>query len=167
MIKKAVFILLLLISIICYLILFKAEINPFRSKKTMKNFTNLQDREQVQIKVGQEIINVEIVNTPSSTTQGLSGREKIGTKGMLFIFPKTEIRYFWMKDMNFDIDIVWIANKKVVEISSDVPKPESNTPDYKLDTYSPNGPVNMVLELNKGVAKELNIKPGDNVELVP
>jgi uncharacterized membrane protein (UPF0127 family) len=163
MIKRAIFILLLVISVISYLILNKDVVNL---QKNMKNFSDLLDREHVQIKVGEKIINVEVVNTPKSTAQGLSGRDEIGTQGMLFIFPKTETRYFWMKDMNFDIDIVWITDSKVIDISRNVPTPQPNTPDFKLETYSAKDSVNMVLELNSGVAQEYNINPGDVVQLV-
>lgn len=163
MIKKVIFIFLLVISVICYLILQKVEVS---SKKVVKDFKNLSDREHVQIKVGEKTLNVEVVNTPQSTSQGLSGREEIGTDGMLFVFPKIETRYFWMKDMNFDIDIVWIADETVIDISRNTPKPQPNTPDFKLETYSSKEGVNMVLEINKGKAQELNINPGDVVQLV-
>ena len=130
------------------------------------NFNKLTDREVVDIKINDQIIKVEVVNTPKSTTLGLSGRDDIGQEGMLFIFPTSENRYFWMKDMKFDIDIVWIEDDQVVEITKNVPKPEENTPDNRLLTYSPNQNINMVLELNKAGAEKYNINPGDVVQLV-
>lgn len=168
MIKKTIFIFLLITSVIFYIVLQKSN---YSSKQVVKDFKNMLDREHIQIKVGEKTLNVEVVNTPGSTLQGLSGREKIGADGMLFVFPKTETRYFWMKDMRFDIDIIWIhgnnnENYEVVEISRNVPKPVLETPDYKLETYSANKGVNMVLELNKGSAQEFNINLGDVVKIV-
>jgi hypothetical protein len=110
-------------------------------------------------------LNVEVVNTPQSTTQGLSGRNEIGSDGMLFIFPTTEIRYFWMKDMKFDLDLVWIANGQVIEVTKSVSKPDENTPDYRLETYHAQKAADMVLEIKSGDAQINEISPGDVVLL--
>lgn len=155
-----------------------------------KTFATLQNREKIQIKLtnqqaavavvaqnstppeGEQVadqshtLTVEVVNTPAAMAQGLSGRTEIGADGMLFIFPTKEIKYFWMKDMQFDIDIVWIAGETVVGVSEQVPKPEAGTPDFRLETYSSSEPVNIVLELPSGDAKQLNISSGTVVQLV-
>lgn len=61
----------------------------------------------------QELL-VEVVKTRESITKGLSLREDLvsfdGQKldGLLFIFPKSNIQSFWMKDMLFNIDICWL-----------------------------------------------------------
>lgn len=135
-------------------------------QKKLQSFDDLTDRQQVQIQVGQKVMTVEVVNTPQSTTLGLSGRDKIGADGMLFIFPAQQIRYFWMKDMQFDIDIVWIANNQVIEVTQAVPKPAENTPDYRLQTYSATSEVNMVLELPAFAAQTYGISSGDTVQLL-
>lgn len=171
MLKKAIFIFLLLISIVCYIVLQKSGKEIFESNRT---FEDLYDREIVEvifnsneeIKEGQESIKVEVVNTPASTTQGLSGRDEIGVDGMLFIFPTSENRYFWMKNMKFDLDIVWLNDKKVLSISRNVPKPEENTPDNRLETYSPDENVDMVLEIYSNDSEKYKINPGDVVQLV-
>ncbi len=145
-----------------------------QDKVQKRTFSELQDREHVKItfnknqevQEGQETISVEVVNTPQSTTQGLSGRTEIGANGMLFIFPVKQIRYFWMKDMNFDIDMIWIAEGKVVEVTSAVPKPLPETPDNRLQTYSSQQEVDMVLEVNANDAQKYTINPGDVVQLV-
>ncbi|GIK84440.1 MAG: hypothetical protein BroJett025_10620 [Patescibacteria group bacterium] len=170
MYKKVVFSVLLLVFSMLYI----AVRNSQQMKNNTKSFSDLQDRELVQIvfnkdqavQTGQEAITVEIVNTVESTTLGLSGRPEIGTDGMLFIFPTKEVRYFWMKDMQFDIDIVWIADGKVVTVTPSVPKPLPETPDFRLETYSTGEPVNMVLELPSNDAQRLNISSGDVVQLV-
>jgi len=180
--KKIIIVILLLISVGLYIMLQNSSAPEVKSR----TFSDLIDRELAQIKItkmeaeGQEpnallesktpleskTLNVEIVNTPQSTAQGLSGREEIGSDGMLFIFPAKDIRYFWMKDMNFDLDLVWIAGDKVVEISRSAPKPAENTPDYRLETYSAQSEINMVLELKAGEAQINEINPGDVVQLV-
>lgn len=163
MINKLILIFLLIVSMACYFILHK---NGKSIIESPMSFANLKDRDIVEIKINENTFNVEIVNTAYSTTQGLSGRDEIGQPGMLFIFPTQESRYFWMKDMKFDIDIVWILDEKVVDIHKNVPKPEENTPDNRLVTYSPKQNVDMVLELNAGDADKYNINSGDVVQLV-
>ncbi len=104
---------------------------------------------------------VEVVISPESTQQGLSGRSEIGADGMLFVFPQKEIRHFWMPDMKFNIDIVWINDETVVGIRENVLKP---MPLQKvLPTYTSNQPVNVVLELPAFRAQELSIQPGSRV----
>ena len=76
--------------------------------------------------------------------------------GLLFIFDKTGDYGFWMKDMNFPIDIIWIKDDKVVYV----------LPDVKQDSY-PNvfyssEPANEVLEINAGLSEKLGINAGDS-----
>lgn len=189
MIKKVIFIFLLAISIICYFILQKNGNSLFDEEQ--RRFSDLQDREIVEIVFNsnkeleamqiaeatdaeelltaipeEKILTVEVVNTAQSTTQGLSGRSEIGAEGMLFIFPTSENRYFWMKDMQFDLDMIWINDNKVVSVSKNISQPPQDTPDNRLETYSPNQDVDMVLEVNAGDAEKFNIQPGDVVQLV-
>ena len=61
------------------------------------------------IQIGDSIVLVEIANTPEARTQGLSGREAIrDNTGMFFVFETPAQYGFWMKDMRFAIDIIWI-----------------------------------------------------------
>ena len=136
------------------------------SNQPEKSFLEMQDhfsdRERRVITIAGVPLEVEVVASAESTAQGLSGRESIGADGMLFVFPDSQVRRFWMPDMQFDIDILWIQDKTVVDISEQVPKP---LPEQKvLPTYSPTQPVNRVLELPAGKASELGIGIGASVE---
>jgi uncharacterized membrane protein (UPF0127 family) len=85
---------------------------------------------------------------------------------MLFIFPNEEKHFFWMKDMLFPIDIIWINNaKEIVYIDENTSIPETNTPDYNLPLFSSPKPVSYVLEVNAGFSEKNNIKIGDKVEI--
>lgn len=108
---------------------------------------------------------VEVVNTPASTTQGLSDRTEIGADGMLFVFPSRAERTFWMPRMLFDIDIVWIAAGEVVGITAQVPRPEPGQREHELPRYRSPSPVDMVLELPAGAAAQRGMQPGDRFEL--
>ncbi len=124
------------------------------------------DHQQVEMNLGDQTITVEIVNTPASITQGLSGREKIGADGLLFLLPPGLGQpTFWMKDMRFDLDMVWLQDWQVVEISAQVPHPEPGTPLSELPLIKPQAPANMVLEIEAGRAQTWGITVGD--QLVP
>ena len=105
---------------------------------------------------------VELADTPQARVKGLSGRESLpaGT-GMLFVFPEKAKHRFWMPDMNFPIDIIWITDGQVVGVEHEV-SPVFN-PDEPV-FYLPPVPVEYVLEVNSGVAKEAQIKIGDKVK---
>lgn len=105
---------------------------------------------------------LELSKTAKQWEHGLSNRSDLGdVDGMLFIFPRYHIPIFWMKDMQFPIDMIWISDGKVVDITHNA---EVETSD-KLPTYSPRVPINMVLETAAGWAEQNNITVGDNLIL--
>ncbi len=112
-----------------------------------------------QITIGNTAVFADIADTPSKRTQGLSGRKELSQSGgMLFIFDYPTIPKFWMKDMLFPIDIIWIGeNKHVVSVSENLP------PDSYPEVFSPQGPIKYVLEVSAGFALKNNIKNGDEV----
>ena len=109
---------------------------------------------------------VELAATPEQRSQGLSGRDSLspGT-GMLFIF-ETEGNYtFWMKDMRFPLDLIWISAECVLaEVVADAPPPEPGQSPNDLPRYTPSVPARYVLEINAGEAAAADIDPGDPVE---
>lgn len=116
--------------------------------------------------IADQQLTVEVVSSPQSLTQGLSGRSEIGADGMLFVFPNQQPRVFWMKDMQFPIDIIWIDSKEVVGIESNVLPPNPETPDEELARYGSKYPVRYVLELPAGKAEELGIEVLSTMSLV-
>lgn len=119
------------------------------------------DRELITLGVGNvHELRVEAVTTPESITQGLSGRTEIGSEGMLFVLPERRAASFWMRDMLFDLDMVWIDGSVVVKIDEAVPAPAPGAPLSELPSYSSEVPVTHVLELPSGKAGELGISEG-------
>ena len=53
---------------------------------------------------------MDVADTPEKRFQGLSGRPVLeeGT-GLLFIFQEERKHTFWMKDIRFPLDMVWIS----------------------------------------------------------
>ncbi len=128
-------------------------------------FLKQPDHSKHKIKINNKQLEVEVVNTSQSTMKGLSSRDQIGADGMLFVFPENKLRTFWMKDMKFDLDIVWIKNGKIVDITQNVPRPLPNTDINSLERYYPNTAVNMVLELESGEAQTLSLEIGQKINL--
>jgi uncharacterized membrane protein (UPF0127 family) len=103
---------------------------------------------------------VELATTSAQQQLGLSGRASMPkNQGMLFIFQTANRYPFWMKDMKFNLDMIFINNNKIVSIFQNVPAPKN----AKLPTYAPSSPANEVLELNAGIAKADGFKKGDTV----
>ncbi len=91
---------------------------------------------------------VEVVSTPEARSNGLQYREYLESDaGMLFVFEKSDIYDFWMPNLNFPLDIVWIAEDlSVVDIKTVPPCTEpimQNCP-----AYTPDGKAKYVLEVN-------------------
>lgn len=108
-------------------------------------------------------IPIELARTETERERGLSGRASLDEgSGMLFIFEKPGVYSFWMPDMRFPIDIIWINGGKIVDISENVSNEfDPAEPVY----YFPSAPIQYVLEVNAGFAKSNGIKVGDAVIL--
>ncbi len=78
---------------------------------------------------------------------------------MLFIFDKPGAYSFWMKGMKFSIDIIWIANNKIVGFVENAELPDG----LKIPTYKPSAAIDKVLELNAGTVARDGIKIGDTI----
>ncbi len=101
---------------------------------------------------------VEVADTNQKREKGLGDRDRLEDgHGMYFPFDTAQYWVFWMKDMRFPIDIIWIREGKIVDIDASVPVAASE----KLETYSPSEPADTVLELNAGTAADLGLVPGD------
>ena len=86
---------------------------------------------------------------------------------MLFVFPEPRQPSFWMKGMEFSLDLVWIREDTVVQIDASVPPPPPNTPDDQLPRYHPTEPITHVLELTAGSAAHYGISVGDHIAPCP
>ncbi len=115
--------------------------------------------ETTVISIGGVIINAVISDTAEERGHGLSGRKTLlPNEGMLFVFEKPDRHGFWMKDMNFGIDIVWIdENKKIIYMEENI-LPES----FPI-IFQPILPALYVLEVPSGFVFTNKIKIGDSV----
>ncbi len=124
----------------------------------------LQATKQNILIIDNTVIPLEVERTPQQEALGLSNRASLARdSGMLFVLPNRQIPTFWMKDMHFPLDFIWIDHDKVIDITENVPPP--NGPSDPLPFYSPKLPVTYVLEVNAGFAKAHNISIGNKVDM--
>ena len=118
------------------------------------------------VSVGGATFDVEIVFTPEGRTRGLSGRDSLADgAGMLFVFDSGAASSFWMREMRFALDFVWIGDGcEVVDIHADVPAPAAGAAVGDLPIYSSRTPARYNLEINAGEAAARGIEIGDAVK---
>ncbi|HEY4493594.1 MAG TPA: DUF192 domain-containing protein [Candidatus Paceibacterota bacterium] len=106
-------------------------------------------------------LQLEIADSPAERTQGLSDRVSLpDDSGMLFIFDEPGYYSFWMKNMNFPLDIIWLdENWRVVWIDENI------LPETYPALFNPPSPIKFVLEINTGKARELELRLGERVSL--
>jgi hypothetical protein len=107
-------------------------------------------------------VSTEIVRSFEDRARGLGGRDSLAwNHGMLFPYERPDFLAFWMKDMRFSIDIVWIRDGRIVEIAHRVPwSPEGPGP-----TLRPRELADAVLEVPAGYAEAHGWQRGDRVEV--
>ena len=93
--------------------------------------------------------NVDIARTPEEQKQGLSGRESLkNNEGMLFIFSRADFYGFWMKEMKFPLDMVWVSGEKIAGFTENVDS-QIGAKESELKIYYPPEKVDKVLEIKE------------------
>lgn len=115
---------------------------------------------QCDLQVGDSCFTLEVAATDAARTLGLSGRRTLPKdQAMLFDFGQPVETCFWMKDMNFPIDIVWLnSRKEVVTIASNV------QPSSYPESFCPESSSEFVIEFNAGVAERLGLSQGQKLD---
>lgn len=108
-----------------------------------------------------QVVRISVADTESTRQQGLSGRAGLAQdEGMLFVFPEDGKYAFWMKDMFFSIDILWLsADGAVVYMAKNV------SPSTYPNNFMSNTPARYVLELPAGYVEAHGVQIGDIVRL--
>lgn len=150
----------MLIGILILLVILVVYSNFFVENRQIK-----PKLEQKTLKIGEKVLNIEIADNDTERTQGLSGRQSMAEdSAMLFVFEKEGYNPFWMKNMNFPIDIAWLdKDKKIIYIEKNA-SPDS----YPQFIYaSQNGIPALslyVLETSANFFEKSKIKIGDVAE---
>lgn len=118
---------------------------------------------QVNVTVnGVEII-ADVAATNDQRSKGLAVKDTLSeNESMLFVFSAEREHSFWMKNMKFPIDIIWLdGDKEVVHIEHSL---EPCVPDSFCQTYKPNDDSLYVLETVAGFAEKYDVTGGTLVE---
>ena len=104
-------------------------------------------------------LDIEIADTDYDVQTGLMYRTSMqDDRGMLFVFPTMQQRYFYMRNTKFPIDLIYIDNNKFIVSFQENAKPfdESSLPSEV--------PAQYVLEVNAGLAEKWLLEIGDRIE---
>jgi len=106
-------------------------------------------------------VQAEIARSEGERARGLMFRETLGpAEGMFFVFDQQLRHSFWMKNMNFPLDLIWINQDKViVDITRDA-QPCAGS----CESLAPVDAAKYVLEVNAGFALKNNIQTGDRID---
>lgn len=115
------------------------------------------------VMLGGQTFRVELATTPAEYAHGLMERTSMpADHGMLFVFPDSQPRTFWMKNTLIPLDILFFdAHRKLVAIQADA-QPCTADP---CTLYPSGAPARYVLELNAGTAAKLGLQMGAAITL--
>jgi len=106
---------------------------------------------------------VEVVSKQDDMERGLMYRTGLSPdKGMLFVFTFDDAHQFWMKNMHFNLDILWISKElRIVYIGQNIPACLADP----CPVYTPDQSARYVLELNNGYTNVHHWQVGDQLDL--
>ena len=124
--------------------------------------------ETADITVGGVPLTVELADESMEKSLGLGYRAGLapGT-GMLFVYEGPATRSFWMKGMQFCLDIIWIENGVIQGAAESVCPEPPGTADEDLPSYVSPVPVSYVLEVPAGWLDAYGLGAGAPVEGLP
>jgi uncharacterized membrane protein (UPF0127 family) len=112
------------------------------------------------------IVAVEVVSTRAAREKGLSGRRSLGEDaGMLFVYPRDEMRNFWMKDCLIALDIAYVRADGTVAKVVTLPPGAATPPGAPIPQASSDEPVRYVLEVQDGWFARRKLGAGARVDL--
>jgi len=101
---------------------------------------------------------IEIAETDYETETGLMYRKSMKKdRGMLFIQPTESLQYFYMKNTEIPLDIIYInSGMKIVSF-------QKNAEPFNENTLPSNAPAKYILEINAGLSDQLGLQVGDSI----
>lgn len=128
---------------------------------------------EIPVEISGSTFMLEIVADDESRNLGLGGRKSLDPdKGMLFVFPKSELRKFLMRDCYIDIDIIFLDATGRITAMHHMPIEEQKNPeesayqyDLRLKKYSSRFNAQYAIELIGGTLESLNLEDGQQIKL--
>jgi uncharacterized membrane protein (UPF0127 family) len=102
-----------------------------------------------------------IADTIATRAHGLSDTTSLAADhGMLFVFNPSEPACFWMKDMHYNLDILWFDDQQKL-----IYEQQNLSLLTYPNSYCPPASAKYVLEVNAGTAQQLQAKLGDQLHV--
>jgi uncharacterized protein len=112
----------------------------------------------VDTRAGPRAFTVEIAADAKSRERGLMFRTRMAdTAGMLFDFQESQLVDFWMENTILPLDMLFVRKDGTIA------NIQANAVPYSRDTIPSEGAIQVVIEINAGLAKKLGIRPGEIV----
>ena len=106
-------------------------------------------------------LDIEIADDDYSTQTGLMYRKSMeDNQGMLFIFPNSDYRSFYMKNTEIPLDIIYFSKEKQIVSIQKNAKPMDET------SLPSEAPAKYVLEVNAGLSDTWNLGKGDRIDFI-
>jgi len=117
---------------------------------------------QATMTIHNNTMHLVIVDTVVARTRGLSNIQELPQNtGMLFVFERSDLYPFWMKDMQFPIDIIWLdAAMTIVDITKNI------TPETYPETFVSKVPAQNIIECTAGCAYFYQFTLGEQLSIV-
>ena len=106
-----------------------------------------------------QALDIELANTQTERDLGLMYRNTLkDNQGMLFVFPESAPRSFYMRNTHIALDIIFLdENRAIVSIQREAnPMDETSLPSEGAAQY--------VLEIKGGLSQKWNLEKGDTIE---
>ncbi len=114
--------------------------------------------ERVELRIGDQVLRVEIAGTPAQRTQGLMGRAPLrADEGMLFVFPGDDIRCLWMRDTPSALAAAFITADGVILNLAEM-QPQTDT------RHCSRAPARYALETATGWFSRRSIAAGTKIQ---
>lgn len=142
--------------IIIFTAVFLAKTSEKSSVSKLSNYKTIN----ASIKSSKFILYVS--DTEEKRSQGLSNIDHLEkNEGMLFTFPQSGHYSFWMKDMQFPLDFIFIDGNRVVDTMPNI------SPNTYPQAFTASQPVDKVIELTAGSIQKNFLNVGDALTLQP
>lgn len=111
------------------------------------------------------VVSLEVASTAEEIERGLMGRTSLPEDaGMVFLFKPARRVYFWMKNCFIPLDMIFVSNGRIVEITENAPPckaaNDADCPRYPSDQGVV---VSEVIEVAGGWVKAHGVNVGDSV----
>lgn len=123
--------------------------------------------EQKTFRIDDTLFTFELAYSSAQHRQGLQHRTTMPKQhGMAFFFSQPTTPSFWMKNTRIPLDLLWVRQGQVVDITQNIVPEPTRTSDAQLQKYTPSVPVDLVIEINAGEAQLYDMHVGSRVQEV-